>query len=144
MLISKLHETIKSGKNGLVESPTGTGKTLCMLVASLSACCSLSTPESGASPAQKCPKIFYLTRTHSQITQVVNELKQLPWYKCRVNIIASREHLCINRNLKELKGRLLDRGCQEMCKQKLCKFKEGDLEDGGGKDAKELREWLTL
>jgi hypothetical protein len=38
----------------------------------------------------KVPKIYYLTRTHSQITQVVNELKRIPWYQCKINIIASR------------------------------------------------------
>ena len=70
-LIQKVNESIKEGKNVLVESPTGTGKTLCMLVASLSSLCSITNSGSSAY-LSKVPKIYYLTRTHSQITQVIN------------------------------------------------------------------------
>jgi regulator of telomere elongation helicase 1 len=41
-LISKVNDAIQKCENVLIESPTGTGKTLCMLVGSLSSVCSLS------------------------------------------------------------------------------------------------------
>ena len=52
---------VSKKQNALVESPTGTGKTLCMLVGALSSL--VGSPK---------PKIYYLTRTHSQITQVIS------------------------------------------------------------------------
>ena len=58
----------------------------------------------------------------------MNELKRMPWYKLKANIIASRDQLCINKNLSQLKGKQLEKGCQDMCRQKLCKFKE-DMND---------------
>lgn len=38
-LMHRINEGIKNYDNALIESPTGTGKTLCMLVGSLSCLC---------------------------------------------------------------------------------------------------------
>lgn len=113
-LIKSLMTTVLSSQNALVESPTGTGKTLCILASTLSALAFEQRSVFDPDPPQH--KIYYLTRTHSQITQVISELKRLTWFKLKVNIIASREHLCINKNLSQLKGRQLDRACQDICK----------------------------
>ena len=132
-LIEKLRSGVMNSQNVLVESPTGTGKTLCTLAGVLSA---LAVPRKLAESENRekfCHKIYYLTRTHSQITQVMNELKRLPWYRLKANIIASRDQLCVNKNLTLLKGRQLEKGCQDMCKQKLCKFKEEMTEKGSHK-----------
>jgi len=45
----------------IIESPTGTGKTICLLVGAISSLIGQS----------KKKKIYYLTRTHSQISQIV-------------------------------------------------------------------------
>jgi Rad3-related DNA helicase len=80
----------------LIESPTGTGKTLCLLIGSLSSLID-----------EDCKKkIYYLTRTHSQISQVINEFKKTV-YKCNMNVIASREQFCLNYNITQLKGKQL-------------------------------------
>lgn len=89
-LVSSIQQTIVSSQNAIIESPTGTGKTLCLLISSLSALNIMHNPKT---------KIFYLTRTHSQISQVINELKKT-LYLAKVNIIASRDHFCVNPNIK--------------------------------------------
>jgi len=53
-------EALDKGQNALLQSPTGTGKTLCLL------CATLAWMHHHSSRSQ----IFYSTRTHTQLKQV--------------------------------------------------------------------------
>ncbi|XP_029158437.1 Fanconi anemia group J protein homolog [Nylanderia fulva] len=61
--------------------------------------------------SRKVPKIYYGTRTHRQIEQVVRELKKTVYKHKRMTILSSRKVTCIqntNRNKDELCHELLD------------------------------------
>jgi chromosome transmission fidelity protein 1 len=77
-----------------------------------------------------CVKIFYASRTHSQLAQVLHELRKLklanisPEVDClgeeedlqpvaRVVSLASRKQLCINENLQKSAGDL-DEKCRDI------------------------------
>ncbi|KAL0102854.1 hypothetical protein PUN28_018269 [Cardiocondyla obscurior] len=125
----------------LLESPTGSGKTLALLCGALawqehyseSSCCDNDKPvddnfflnasqcvnkdicdkTSVTNKSRKVPKIYYGTRTHKQIKQVVREFKKTAYRHKRMTILSSRELTCIqktvkNKNKNDLCHELLD------------------------------------
>ncbi|XP_075902006.1 regulator of telomere elongation helicase 1 isoform X1 [Nelusetta ayraudi] len=118
--MSKVIECLQKKVNGVLESPTGTGKTLCLLCATLAWREHVKDSQAAQKIAQRLggdtmlgntdlsswctsasenptelPKIIYATRTHSQLAQVITELKNTS-YRPKVCVLGSREQLCIN------------------------------------------------
>uniref|UniRef100_A0A7N6BA06 Regulator of telomere elongation helicase 1 n=1 Tax=Anabas testudineus TaxID=64144 RepID=A0A7N6BA06_ANATE len=126
--MSKVIECLQMKMNGVLESPTGTGKTLCLLCATLAwrenckdlisarkiserlgggemfSKTPLSSWGAGATDGDNptsytdVPKIIYASRTHSQLAQVIGELKNTS-YRPKVCVLGSREQLCINQEV---------------------------------------------
>ncbi|CAB1417634.1 unnamed protein product [Pleuronectes platessa] len=125
--MDKVIECLQTKQNGALESPTGTGKTLCLLCATLAWREHFKDTISARKIAQKMdgemfpntplsswgsaatdgdtptyytdvPKIIYASRTHSQLAQVMNELKNTS-YRPKVCVLGSREQLCINQEV---------------------------------------------
>ncbi|KAM7412359.1 hypothetical protein PAMA_022037 [Pampus argenteus] len=123
--MQRVIECLQKKVNGVLESPTGTGKTLCLLCATLAWREHFKDTISARKIAQRLggeemfpdtplsswgttatdgdtptyytdvPKIIYASRTHSQLTQVVSELKNTS-YRPKTCVLGSREQLCIN------------------------------------------------
>ena len=59
-------------------------------------------------------KILYTTRTHSQITQIIQELKKT-CYRPKTAILSSRDNSCINENVKKKStGTILNIKCRKI------------------------------
>ncbi|KAJ1976120.1 hypothetical protein H4R34_004093 [Dimargaris verticillata] len=75
----------------------------------------LELPEA---PAPSIPKIYFGTRTHKQIAQVVKELRANSSYRPRMAILSSRKHTCINKNAN--KAHDVNERCRALREEKKC------------------------
>ncbi|NXG64218.1 RTEL1 helicase, partial [Hemiprocne comata] len=152
--------------NGILESPTGTGKTLCLLCSTLAWREHFKDAISARKIAQRLgggelfperplsswgsadaeipayytdvPKIIYASRTHSQLTQVINELKNTVYSRPKICVLGSREQLCINPEVKRQENNHMQ---IYMCRRKVmaraCHFYNNVEEKSTEKDLME-------
>ncbi|KAG2454208.1 hypothetical protein HYH02_001242 [Chlamydomonas schloesseri] len=77
----------------------------------------------------KLPRIFFATRTHSQIAQVVRELKRTA-YKPSMAILASKQHYCINKTV--LRTGRVDEECERLAREEAYPCRYRNNKGGGG------------
>ncbi|KRX03204.1 P-loop containing nucleoside triphosphate hydrolase [Pseudocohnilembus persalinus] len=106
--------SLNKKSNALLQSPTGTGKTLCLLCATM-AWLHNKRKDQIAKKEKDPVRIVYSSRTHSQIKQVIKELKKTV-YLPTSSILASRDQYCIKRDFQPLKGHALISSCLKACK----------------------------
>ena len=109
--MEKVMEAVKTGQNAIQESPTGTGKSLCLLAAALSWMYSEKL-------CGRHRKVIYLSRTHSQLAQISKELKKT-CFRPTMAHVASRDLLCVKPELEGLKGREKVEACSKGVKLAL-------------------------
>ncbi|KAL7436234.1 hypothetical protein ACHAXM_006329 [Skeletonema potamos] len=168
-------QALNKKEHALLESPTGTGKTLCLLCSTLAwqqqhkgklkqqlhnpsqqtepsqqtiMPQSMTQPnenEATKPPTNKAPTIIYASRTHSQLSQVVRELRNTR-YRPRHAILGSRDHMCIhpkvNPTIAKAKGTVnandmksscdVNHGCNKLNKERKCVYRN-NLDDSSGK-----------
>ncbi|XP_061197315.1 Fanconi anemia group J protein homolog [Saccostrea echinata] len=80
-------------------------------------CCAGDGPK-----ARKVPKIYFGTRTHKQIAQIIRELKKTAYREVKMTILAAREHTCIHPAVSQMRGK--NEGCKELLDGPGCKFND--------------------
>ena len=139
LYMKKVIETLKSNGMAGLESPTGTGKTLCLLCASLGYLkfireqMKIEEEINGSKKKgrKRQPVIFYTSRTHAQIANVIRELKKTV-YRPINSVISSREQSCVNDYLSSYSGGFLNLKCKYAVKKGECKYyKSKSLKEKG-------------
>ena len=102
------------------------------------------------------PKIYFGTRTHKQIAQIIRELNKTVYKGARMTILASRDHTCIHPTVSKSKNRtegckeMMDRnkggGCtyQSNVKSKLATHHAVNAYRGGTKEAWDLEDLVKV
>ncbi|XP_053624650.1 regulator of telomere elongation helicase 1 homolog [Plodia interpunctella] len=148
--MGKVIDSLQNNTNALLESPTGTGKTLSLLCSSLAwllvkkAQLQMNAQvgnfsdhsnsmlhenlKSGAGKAKDnaswgMPKIIYSSRTHSQLTQAMQELKRSSYRHVKAAVLGSRDQMCIHPEVsKETNNTNKVHMCQLRVKSRTCHF----------------------
>jgi regulator of telomere elongation helicase 1 len=142
--MEKVLDALLRSENALLESPTGTGKTLCLLCSALAwqreqakklkspgtfdttARAGLEQSASQQPRKRRVPTIIYASRTHSQLSQVVRELRNTR-YRPKHAVLGSREQMCVNPKVKKPDGSSkssdINHDCSCLAKEQRCKFK---------------------
>ncbi|GAB4815023.1 hypothetical protein N2152v2_002069 [Parachlorella kessleri] len=152
--MGRVIEALQQGQNALLESPTGTGKTLCLLCATLAWRESLiHKAEARVGEVQRqqhtsqlvqglreayaelnaekvrsgqggLPVIIYSSRTHSQLQQVMKELRNSGYRQAWPNnaLLSSRQQTCLNPSVSSLTGVAANRACRALVAGRACKW----------------------
>lgn len=101
----------QTGEYALLESPTGTGKTLSLL------CSVLSWKKNVNFKGH----ILYSTRTHSQLKNCITELKKTK-FRPTISTIASRSYLCPDQKINKEYTEYQSAECRELRRNNACSF----------------------
>ncbi|XP_039441302.1 regulator of telomere elongation helicase 1 homolog [Culex pipiens pallens] len=166
--MARVIECLQNSSNGVLESPTGTGKTLSLLCSSLAWILhkkaqvqasqrtnvgelkefefekkKIGGAGGGGGPKPEMdklldelnensgkeggrwgvPKIIYASRTHSQLTQAMQEMKNTSYGFMRAVILGSRDQLCIHPEVAKEEGNAVKTNlCKAKIQARACSF----------------------
>ncbi len=83
---------------------------------------SLYTSNNNTNNSIRPSVIIYASRTHSQLSQVVRELKSTD-YKPKMVVLGSRDQLCVQEKLSRFRGAALNQACNSLNNNNGCHYK---------------------
>ena len=132
--MEKVIEACQKNTIAGLESPTGTGKTLCLLCASLAYLRHerqrlINERDQNFDVIDRTekirqPVIYYTSRTHAQLANVIQEL-QKTCYRPVNSVISSREQMCINTLITSFPKNIFIMKCKDLMKKNKCKYFKG-------------------
>mmetsp|Transcript_563 Transcript_563/g.1795 ORF Transcript_563/g.1795 Transcript_563/m.1795 type:complete len:1088 (-) Transcript_563:24-3287(-) len=138
-LMERTLDALRDSKHAVLESPTGTGKTVAML------CAVLAWQQRERLSFGRHRQVLYLSRTHAQLRQVVAELRKTP-YRPKIAVLGSRESgLCIHPEVVEVAHVAGNQAsvrstCRKLRQCGSCSFHQRLAQPGYAEDAvRELR-----
>ena len=73
----------------------------------------------GNAAHERRPLIIYASRTHSQLAQVIRELKSTK-YRPRMAVIGSRQQMCVHKDVRTLTGAAQNAACRARTASRSC------------------------
>uniref|UniRef100_A0A1B0D175 Regulator of telomere elongation helicase 1 homolog n=1 Tax=Phlebotomus papatasi TaxID=29031 RepID=A0A1B0D175_PHLPP len=141
--MEKVIQSLESNQNAMLESPTGTGKTLSLLCSSLAWLLVKKAEYQATKPMvpdlkdidnleslqdflnlkPSTPKIIYASRTHTQLSQAMQEMKRSGYANVKAVVIGSRNQMCIHPEIsKETNNSNQINLCKYAVKKKQCSY----------------------
>ena len=74
-----------------------------------------------AESGEGLPTIIYSSRTHSQIKQVIDELKSTS-YKVKTAVLSSRQQTCMHTHVQNLNGTVANHACRSLVMKRGCRW----------------------
>lgn len=142
-LIADATSVIQSKQVGVFSSPTGTGKTLSLLCTSMNFLKGQGNNDNDdlyalLSTASRT-KIYYCSRTHTQLNQAINELRGSAHTYSSI-VLGSRRQYCLNSSVCKIQDiDLMNNKCRELVRDDACKFYDGFHYTGETMDIEDLR-----
>eukprot|EP01064_Diplonema_japonicum_P032056 TRINITY_DN5948_c0_g1_i1.p1 TRINITY_DN5948_c0_g1~~TRINITY_DN5948_c0_g1_i1.p1 ORF type:complete len:936 (+),score=200.32 TRINITY_DN5948_c0_g1_i1:1507-4314(+) len=126
--MGKVIEGLEGCKNVLLESPTGTGKTLSLLCGVLGWVTQAVKNNEGTQNGPPPTKVFYSSRTHAQLKQVIKEFRRTEYGKVggdlevTMTVLGSRDQLCIHPRAEGSSSTSKNAICTSLRQNRKCRF----------------------
>ncbi|KFD61153.1 hypothetical protein M514_08619 [Trichuris suis] len=129
-LMNKVVSCLEQGANAVLESPTGTGKTVALLCSTIAWLKSRRASENhgdAGTPEQDAlhgrTQILYASRTHAQLSQVIKELNKTSYKDIQVCFLGSRDQLCVHPEVsQERDSTIKNYLCRSKVLTRSCKY----------------------